>query len=65
MYVPKDVMDEDIALAAVKNGTGLYHIPKEHITYNVCLEAVKRNSGNIRYVPKELITDELLALTKE
>ena len=56
-------MDEELALAAVKNGAYLYYLDEKYKTYNICLEAVKARPYNFGFVPSDFKTDEFRALT--
>jgi hypothetical protein len=64
-YVPKDVLDKDICLAAINtcNINGLKNIPFDLIDKEICLHAVQTYEymyDVIPYIPKDVYDDELV-----
>ncbi len=58
-FLSDKILNYNFCLKAVKNSCGLEGVPKEFITQELCLEAVKAYGFDIEYVPEELITFEL------
>lgn len=59
--IPKEFRyDPDVSIALVRNkGYGLEYVPRELITYELCMEAIGKLAFAIMHVPKELIDKEM------
>ena|GEM_PF-1303318 len=55
----KKIKTEEEALAAVKRGRPLEHVPGEFRTKEVCLAAVRKDGFALGHIPEEFITEEL------
>jgi hypothetical protein len=58
--MPKTITkNEAMCFEAVRKGKGLFHFPDEFKTTEICLEAVKVRSWELKHVPEQLKTMEL------
>lgn len=60
-HIPESLKTPELYMAAMKNWGyyALEHVPKEMISLEMCLEAVKHNTGAIKFVPAEMRTYEI------
>lgn len=58
-YVQKSMRDYEMCVQAVRawGSAIIKEIPKKHLTYELCMIAVKRDPYSLGYVPKEFQTD--------
>ena len=63
VLVDDSIINQELSNLAYKSYPRIFcEIPTEFKTYEMCIDALKHNGNNIKYIPDNQITDELLKI---